>query len=172
MARGADRIARGVEIWREERPDLDTSGTEVVWRVLRLGALFWDAIDTVVAEVGLKPRSYSVLAVLRTHGRPDYRLPAKVLLQATYLTTGGLTSLLNRMEEQGLIERHPDPNDRRSIIVALTTHGREVIDRAVEEVSRLERTLAEELPESDRAEFADLVGRYLERIDRLSIAFR
>ena len=165
-----DQISRGIELWSQERPDLDTSGTEVVWRVLRLGALFWDAIDLAVAPFGLRPRSYTVLAALRTHGAPDYQLPARVLLQATYLTTGGLTGLLDRMVSSGLIERLPDPNDGRGILIKLTASGLDVIDRAAAEVTRLESSLASQLPEPQRGQFAECVRLYMRQLDRLVVA--
>ena len=74
-------------------------------------------------------------------------LPARFLLQATYLTTGGLTNLIDRMEKSGLVERVPNPTDRRSILVKITEHGRDVIDRAAVVVTDLERALASQLPE-------------------------
>ena len=50
---------------------------------------------------------------------------------------------LDRMEEAGLIERRPDPNDRRGTLVRLTRRGENLIDRAVEtHVSNEERLLS------------------------------
>jgi DNA-binding MarR family transcriptional regulator len=43
-----------------------------------------------------------------------------------------MTKRLDRMEEAGLIERCPDPNDRRATLMRLTRRGKSVIDRAVE----------------------------------------
>ena len=36
------------------------------------------------------------------------------------LTTGSVTTLLDRLEELGLVERRPAPNDRRSLLIHLT----------------------------------------------------
>jgi len=41
-----------------------------------------------------------------------------------------LTKVVAALEEQGLVERHVDPSDRRVSLVRLTTEGREVIDAA------------------------------------------
>lgn len=103
---------------------------------------------------------------------PDFELSPRVLLQATYLTTGGLTSLLDRMESAGLVERRPDSVDRRGIIVPMTERGRSVVDEAAGEITRLERSLAEQLPDAERELFADLVARYVMQLDRLPIAPR
>ncbi len=39
------------------------------------------------------------------------------------LSTGAMTSLIDRLERRGQIERHPNPQDRRSVIVHLTPAG-------------------------------------------------
>ena len=129
-----------------------------------------NGLDPAGEPFGLRPRSYSVLAVLRTHGAPDFVLPARFLLQATYLTTGGLTNLIDRMEKSGLVERVPNPTDRRSILVKITEHGRDVIDRAAVVVTDLERALASQLPKEDSATFAELVRRSMGHIDRYVVA--
>jgi hypothetical protein len=48
------------------------------------------------------------------------------------LTSGGVTKRLDRLAEAGLVERRPDPNDRRGTLVRLTRKGRTVIDKAVD----------------------------------------
>ena len=47
------------------------------------------------------------------------------------LTTGGVTRLVDRMAEAGLVARQNCPNDRRSIHVVLTPQGRAVLERAI-----------------------------------------
>lgn len=44
---------------------------------------------------------------------------------------GAITRMLDRLEKKELISRTPDPNDRRSLLIAVTDKGREVIDRAM-----------------------------------------
>jgi DNA-binding MarR family transcriptional regulator len=45
------------------------------------------------------------------------------LIAALGTDTAGMTRLLDRLESKGLIERHPNPDDRRSVLVALTPEG-------------------------------------------------
>jgi len=42
-----------------------------------------------------------------------------------------MTNRLDRLESAGLIERRPDPNDRRGKLIALTTAGRRLIDQTI-----------------------------------------
>ena len=42
------------------------------------------------------------------------------------LTTGAMTSLVDRLEQRGHLERRPNPQDRRSVLLHLTASGAEV----------------------------------------------
>lgn len=47
------------------------------------------------------------------------------LAEAVVLSKSGLTSVIDRMEGEGLVERRPDPQDRRAIRIVLTCLGRD-----------------------------------------------
>ena len=58
------------------------------------------------------------------------------------LTTGGVTRLVDRMAEAGLVARENCPSDRRSIHVVLTPEGRAVLERAIaQHVDSIDRHL-------------------------------
>jgi DNA-binding MarR family transcriptional regulator len=51
------------------------------------------------------------------------------------ITSGTMTHRLKALEKRGFITRLPNPEDARSMLVALTPAGRERIDEAVETMS-------------------------------------
>jgi DNA-binding MarR family transcriptional regulator len=51
------------------------------------------------------------------------------------LSTGAMTSLVDRLERQGYLERRPNPEDRRSVLVHLTESG-ESVAKAIGDVYR------------------------------------
>jgi DNA-binding MarR family transcriptional regulator len=53
------------------------------------------------------------------------------LYEAAMISSGGMTARLGRLERAGLIERRPDPNDRRGKLIALSEQGRKVIDATI-----------------------------------------
>lgn len=68
------------------------------------------------------------------------------------LSSGGMTKRLDRLAEAGLIERWPDPTDRRGTLVRLTRKGMTVIDNAVEAHLANEKHLLASLdPDNQRA---------------------
>ena len=122
-------IDRIVEQWNRERPALDVSATHVVQRITRLYLLQTASFATLFARYGLTFGEWEVLAILRRSGVPHRMKPSEVYAELV-LSSGALTNRLNRLEAAGLIERLPDPSDRRGTLVSLTREGIRVCDAA------------------------------------------
>jgi DNA-binding MarR family transcriptional regulator len=73
---------------------------------------------------------YDVLAALRRQGEP-FELSPTMLAKLGMLTTGAMTNRIDRLEARELVERRPDPQDRRSLYVRLTEKGVDLIDLAL-----------------------------------------
>jgi DNA-binding MarR family transcriptional regulator len=78
------------------------------------------------------------------------------------LTTGGMTRLVDRMVEAGLVVRQNSPSDRRTIHVVLTEAGHTALKRAVAaHVEAIDRHLIAPLNDNDRASLASTLGKVL-----------
>jgi hypothetical protein len=78
-----------------------------------------------------------------------------------------MTNRLDGLEAMGLVERQPDPNDRRGRLVALTDRGRELVDAAVIDHLENEERLLGALDADEREQLAGLLRKLL-----LSTPFR
>ena len=63
------------------------------------------------------------------------------------------------LHRAGLIERAPDPNDRRGVTIRLTPAGVELIDRVTDAHLANERNLISSLSEPERSRLADLLRK-------------
>jgi DNA-binding MarR family transcriptional regulator len=72
---------------------------------------------------------YSVLRLLARAGDAHQLSPSR-LAEQVFRTTGAMTKILDRLERRGLLERVPDPTDRRALLVHLTDDGLEQSDKA------------------------------------------
>jgi DNA-binding MarR family transcriptional regulator len=76
------------------------------------------------------------------------------------LTTGGVTRLVDRMVEAGLVARQNCPSDRRSVHVVLTPAGESTLGRAIgEHIEGIDRHLMAPLNDADRAALAAALSK-------------
>jgi DNA-binding MarR family transcriptional regulator len=138
-----DRADIAVDQWARERPDLPALPMAVFGRLLDAAErVMRDHMNPLFAEAGLQPGEFDVLATLRRSGAP-YMLSPTRLYEAAMISSGGMTNRLDRLERAGLVERRPDPNDRRGKLIALTNAGKRVIDETVgRHVANEERMLS------------------------------
>ena len=79
--------------------------------------------DQAVADaLGLNRTDMRCLDVIEREGA----VPAGRLAEETGLTSGAITTVIDRLERAGYARRVPDPGDRRRVLVELTPHTREV----------------------------------------------
>ena len=155
-----DAVDLILEQWARERPDLDASPIGVVGRVSRLSRHLERRLEPVFAEHGLDGGLFDVLATLRRSG-PPFRLSPTQLYSTTMLSSGAMTSRLDRLERAGLVARSPDPADRRGIVVELTPAGRRLIDRAFAAHVENEAGLVGALTAREHAELTALLRKLL-----------
>jgi MarR family transcriptional regulator, 2-MHQ and catechol-resistance regulon repressor len=101
-------------------------------------------------NVGIPLVFFDVL--IHVGGAPESRLTMSRLSADVALTTGGVTRLVDRMVQAGLVARENCPNDRRSIYVVLTPEGHALLGRAIaEHIDGIDRHLVTHLDDRERA---------------------
>lgn len=136
----ADRIDRIRADLARVVPEHDTAGLAVTGRLLRLARLVEDRRGERLRELGLTPADYDVLATLRRRSGTRGLNPGDIQ-RAVMVTSGGMTKRLDRLQEAGLVERRPDPDDRRGVRIRLTRRGLGLVDRALARMLAVERTV-------------------------------
>ena len=160
----ADHLDRIAAQWRRERPDLDVAPLELVGRLLRAATLADAALADGLRGHELQAGWLDLLAALRRAGQP-YELNPTELMRATMLSSGGMTKRLDRLADAGLVERRPDPADRRGILVRLTPRGKAVVEKAIEDHVANEERLLRPLNAADRRALDDLLRKLLDELE-------
>ena len=155
-----DRIDKILEQWQRESPKLDVSALAVIGRVLRIARLLEKHRETVLAEYGLNVWSFDVLATLRRQGSP-YQLKPTDLYGLLMLSSGAMTNRIDRLEQEGVVVRIRDPEDRRSVIVQLTPKGLELIDKIMPVLFEKENQLLKEFTDIETQIFTEFLRRFL-----------
>lgn len=155
-----DDVSRILAQWRRERPDLDVEPMGLLGRMNRLHGHLSRAVEKVLAAHGLNGASFDVLATLRRSG-PPFRLSPGDLLATAMVTSGTMTNRIDQLEKAGLIERIANPQDGRSVLIALTEKGFGLVEETVGDHVANQHRLVENLTPEERRALDGLLSRFL-----------
>jgi DNA-binding MarR family transcriptional regulator len=156
-----DRAARARAQWERERPDLDLLPMEVIGRLNGAALIIGrDRLAPLFAKHGLQRGEFDVVATLRRAGKPYCVTPTE-LYESLMTSSGGMTARLDRLEKAGLVERRPNPDDRRGTLVGLTRKGLTLIDKLVGLHVENERQILSCLSKSEQKELNRLLAKLL-----------
>jgi DNA-binding MarR family transcriptional regulator len=105
------------------------------------------------------------LDVHTTHNRRGDKEGTKPteLARSALITSGGMTSRLDRLERAGLIVRRPDPGDRRGVLVRLTERGERLAGESLQVVLAADEAFVEPLNQRQRDSVATALKQLLLR---------
>lgn len=149
-----------------EEPGCTTSAPDPAsmrtWRDLMFAhsAILAKMGDDLQEATGLTLAQYDVL--LRLHEAPENTLRMGEIAEGVLVTTSGLTRVVDRLEQGGLVERLRVENDRRGVRVKLTESGAATLRIASDvHADGIRRYFAELI----RPDEAEALGRFFARLD-------
>jgi DNA-binding MarR family transcriptional regulator len=146
--------------WADERPDLKTSSTAVVGRLMRIANLLERRFEELCRQEGIGFWALTMLTALRRADRP-YRLSPTQTAGRRHGLGAAITKRIRRLEELGLVERLPDPADRRGAFVHLTPKGLRLVDRFAARYLEEERAAIASLDDREQSDLAQLLRKLL-----------
>jgi DNA-binding MarR family transcriptional regulator len=104
---------------------------------------------------GISHAALNALAVIEGNGEA---LAAGEVARRMHVTTGTMTSLLDTLEKNGLVERRFDSDDRRVVLVDVSPVAQEVLDRLLPAVQQLNKSVAGALGDEALATLVDMLA--------------
>jgi DNA-binding MarR family transcriptional regulator len=138
---------------------LDTEQLGAYFALMEVGNLLQYAVDEHLrADGGLSFVQFQILA--RLVDAPDGKLRMTDLADGVVYSRSGLTYQAGLLDKRGLITRSPSPDDERSVIVAVTEAGRDLVAHVLPgHVDIVRRLLFEPMGEGDVAGLSEVLGR-------------
>ena len=103
----------------------------------------------------LHPREFAVLRAVKANDGHSQQ----TLAERLRIPPSRMVAIVDELESRGLIERRPDPHDRRVRALYVTTSGRTLLQDAFSLVVHHERAISEVLTVKERAELLTLLNR-------------
>ncbi|MFD6989677.1 MarR family winged helix-turn-helix transcriptional regulator [Streptomyces sp. NPDC059943] len=128
---------------------------EVVGLIGTVVARYYEEYDHAAAEHSLTGAQARVLGLLSIQPMPMRRIARKLKCEPS-----NVTGIVDRLESRGLVERRPDPSDRRVKLAAPTENGRETARQLRDGLNFAREPLAD-LSVDERTVLRDLLRRML-----------
>ncbi len=134
MPLDTDPIAQAARAWTAHGWDDAAPGMAAVTSLMRAQQIVLARVEATLRPYGVTFARYETLMLLRFSRRGQ--LPMSTISQRLQVHQSSVTNAVDRLEAAGLVARSPHPEDRRTTLVALTTAGHELTDKATEAVNR------------------------------------
>jgi DNA-binding MarR family transcriptional regulator len=154
------------QLWAQQQPDLDTSSMALIGRLQIVHKQLTQEMSKTFRQFNLTDAGFDVLATLLRSGAP-YALTPKLLLAQMLVTSGSMTSRLDSLEKQGLIQRTVGEADKRQRQVRLTTAGKNVITEALLAHVETQQRLLSVLTEQEQNEMIGLLRTFMARSEQV-----
>jgi DNA-binding MarR family transcriptional regulator len=115
----------------------------------------------VVKSSGLSTAQMHTIEIVghETHGGSTLRM--KELAKKMGVTTGTLTVMIDRLEQQGVLKRTPHETDRRSYLIALTEKGQGLFAEHHQYHLRLTEEITATLSSEEQALFSAVLEKII-----------
>src|SRR5688572_14218570 len=116
---------------------------ELLWSIVHAGNRIQERLEDSLEETGLSLAKLKALKHLVEAKEP---MPLGQLAEKIACVKSNVTQLVDRLENDGLVQRVPDPNDRRSVLASVTDEGRRRCKAGSAALADAERQLLAEIP--------------------------
>lgn len=155
----ADNVDTILAQWQHVRPDLDCSAMGVVGRLRRTSNAWKAKMDPIFKQHGLSSIEFDILATMR-RSTPTGTTPTE-LYKTLMLSSGAVSTRLEKLVKDGLVERLFSEEDRRSCKVILTDKGKQLVDAALNDhVANMDHMLSA-LTADEQKQLAGLLRKVL-----------
>ncbi|MBL8831578.1 MAG: MarR family transcriptional regulator [Rhodospirillales bacterium] len=108
-----------------------------------------------VGDLDLTPTQFAALAKISERGEVSQNLLGRM----TAMDPATIQGVIQRLMARGLIDRRPDPNDRRATLLRLSAPGRTLTREAIRRAHHVSKGVLEPLTPDDRAQLTALLRK-------------
>ena len=158
-----DHVDKRLEELCDDLPDLDLDVEGIVERIQGLDKRLRQAMEETLDDHGLSYGEWRLLCNL--HSSHERTSTPGELSAKLELSSGAMTNRIDRLEHDGLVKRHRDPDDRRGVRVALTDAGAETWVQSTNTQAIKEKLIAGALSKPEQHQLNALLRKLMLAFD-------
>ena len=135
-------------------PDSSAKATECTMNLVLTGELLEKRISQLLHPFDLSPATGLVLSMLADSETP---MPPHKIAEHLIISRASATSLIDSLEKRGYVRRMPHPSDRRSLLIEITSSGRQTANRFRPIVHQHQKIWMNVLKEKEMEQFIQML---------------
>jgi DNA-binding MarR family transcriptional regulator len=153
-------VQKKVQQWSKQMPDLNTKPMALIARLQQTTKEINGELCTHFTHYKLTDASFDVLATLLRAGPPHSLSPSE-LIEQMHITSGTMTTRIDKLEKKDLVKRKTKKHDKRSVNVALTKKGLKLINEVILEHVKTQEKIVSVFDQQEQLVFNALLEKYL-----------
>lgn len=153
--------------WLQQKVTLPALSPEIqfIYRIARISKILGQRLDRTLVKYDLTRSQFEAMAALRR--KYPQPLCAQDLMEASLLTSGSVTAMINQMIKAQWVERDLHAEDRRRIQIRLTAKGKQKVETVLRERIKDNTHLANLLSKADQNKMNLMLKKYLKTLEEL-----
>lgn len=140
---------------------------EAATQLMRINQLLISRLDSIVGEFGLTMARYEALVLLSFS--QQHEMPLSKLGRRLMIHPASVTNIVDRLADQGYVDRIAHPTDRRVVLARVTDEGRQVTEQATKAIIAAGNGL-EGLTDKDLRSLISISTKYRAAIGDLDVS--
>ncbi|MCG9596119.1 MarR family transcriptional regulator [Vibrio sp. Isolate25] len=153
-----DPVDRILSQWSDVKPELDCSDMGIIGRLMRVHGLWHNRLEQVFKNHQLSMLEFDILATLMRNQQP---LTPTEMYKTLMVSSGAMSTRIEKLVQRGLVERLASGDDRRSCKVALTEQGAQLVDDALTSHLSNMNGMLNMFDEQEKEQLASMLRRIL-----------
>ncbi|PAU39844.1 MarR family transcriptional regulator [Vibrio coralliilyticus] len=153
-----DPVDHILKQWGDVKPELDCSDMGIVGRLMRVHGLWHSQLEHVFKQHQLSMLEFDILATLMRNQQP---LTPTEMYKTLMISSGAMSTRIEKLVQRGLVERLASGDDRRSCKVTLTKQGAQLVDEALASHLSNMNGMLSMFDEQEKAQLANMMRKVL-----------
>jgi DNA-binding MarR family transcriptional regulator len=155
-----DEVESKIKQWAKQMPKLNTNPMALTARLQQVNKEVTDELNATFKRYKLSDAGFDVLATLLRAGPPHSLSPGQ-LLEEMLITSGTMTTRIDKLEKKGLVKRKSKKEDKRKVGVALTKKGLKLIQEVILAHVKTQEKIVAVFNQQEQQTLVALLQKYL-----------
>lgn len=148
----------GIDLERDNYTETSIYGVAFVYTLLE------KEIENALKPFSLSPSKFNMLMIIKHQGKEDGISQVEVGKRLV-VTASNMTKMIDKLVNEGLVERSARQGDRRVNLVKITQKGSDLLDQAWPDYFKTVTELADLISEEERKTLSTILAKWFEKLE-------